>query len=132
MRAGEKAPYVNLHLLVQAIVHHQTVGHPDAVRLHRMTRDVGVVANIGVVEVGDLLGAIRRAIQVDRVQRRPYRSHGCGIQSEVGEKSRLYKNSKTHGSGGEKGTKSESRSVNHAKISSLLLTGTHDNTPMPE
>lgn len=60
---------INLHLLVEGIVHDQTMGHPYAMWLHRVARDVGIVANVGVVEVGNLLAAIAGPIQVDGVKR---------------------------------------------------------------
>jgi hypothetical protein len=41
-----RATYVNLHLGVQAIIHDQAVGHPYAVRLHGMPRNVGIVADV--------------------------------------------------------------------------------------
>lgn len=47
--------HIDFHLLVKAIIHDQAVGHTYAMRLHRMTGDVGIVAHIGVVEVGNLL-----------------------------------------------------------------------------
>ena len=45
---------VDLHLLVDAIVHDETVGQSYAMRLHGMASDVGEVANVRVVEVGNL------------------------------------------------------------------------------
>lgn len=36
--------YVDFHLLVEAIVHDETVGHAYPVRLHGMARNVGVVS----------------------------------------------------------------------------------------
>ena len=68
--------YVDFHLFVQAIVHHQAVRHPDAMGLHRVPRDVGIVANIGVVEVGDLLVAVVDTVQVDWIQRSQRRHPG--------------------------------------------------------
>lgn len=45
--------YIDLHLVVEAIVHDETVAHADAMRLHRMSRAIVVVANVLVVEVSD-------------------------------------------------------------------------------
>lgn len=56
------------------------MGHPYAVWLHRVARDVGIVANVGVVEVGDLLVAITGIIQVDRIKRREGRHLGLCVQ----------------------------------------------------
>lgn len=64
--------HVDLHFLVEAIVHDQAVGHTYAMRLHGVARDVGVVAHIGVVEVGDLLVVGTNAIG-ERLSR-----HGAG------------------------------------------------------
>lgn len=47
--------HVNLHFLVKTIVHHETVRHTYAMRLHGVARNVGIVTHVGVVEVGDLL-----------------------------------------------------------------------------
>lgn len=38
--------YVDLHLLINAIVHDQTVCQAYAMRLHRMASDVGVISDI--------------------------------------------------------------------------------------
>ena len=46
--------HINLHFLIESIVHDQAVGHTYTVRLHRVTRDVGIVTDIRVVEVGNL------------------------------------------------------------------------------
>ena len=43
----------HLHLVVQAIVDDEGVGHPDAMRFHGVSLAVVVVANIRVVEVGN-------------------------------------------------------------------------------
>lgn len=50
---GQEATYVNLEKLVHIVVHDQAVGKPDTMRLHGVTGHVGVVANVGVVKVGD-------------------------------------------------------------------------------
>lgn len=52
--------HVDLEELVDAVVHYQTVGQPDSVRLHRVPRNIGIVPNIRVVEVGDTLLLIAR------------------------------------------------------------------------
>ena len=44
----------HLHLLVDAVVQEEVVGHADTVRLHRMTLSVVEVAHVGVVKVRDL------------------------------------------------------------------------------
>jgi hypothetical protein len=47
--------HVDFHLLVEAVVHDQTVSHSDTMRLHGMAGVVGVVSDIRVIEVGDFL-----------------------------------------------------------------------------
>jgi pyoverdine/dityrosine biosynthesis protein Dit1 len=47
------ASYIDFHLLVDTVVHDQAVRQAYAMRLHRMTGDICVVSNIGVVEVCD-------------------------------------------------------------------------------
>ena len=44
----------HLHLLVDAVVQKEVVGHADTVGLHRMTLSVVEVAHVGVVKVRDL------------------------------------------------------------------------------
>ena len=81
--------HVDLHLLVQAIIHDQGVGHSDAMRLHGVTSVVGIVSDVRVVEVSDLLGL--RAILARRIQRRTVRgrvSHGAGCAAGSGSGSR--------------------------------------------
>lgn len=46
--------HIDFHLLVEAVVHDQTVGHPYAMRLHGMAGIVGVVSDIRVIKVCDL------------------------------------------------------------------------------
>ena len=46
---------VNFEVLVETVVHDEGVSHANAVRLHWVTGIVCVVADIAVVEVGDLL-----------------------------------------------------------------------------
>ena len=47
--------YIDLHLLVQAVVHDQAVSHSNPVWLHRMPRNIGIIAHVGIVKVGDSL-----------------------------------------------------------------------------
>lgn len=47
---------VDLEVLVEVVVHNEGVGHPDTMGFHGVPGIVGVVADVGVVEVGDLLG----------------------------------------------------------------------------
>jgi hypothetical protein len=68
--------YVNLHLFVKAIVHHQAVSHPDAMRLHGMSGNVGIVANVRVIEVCDSF-LVHGSIQDRKIQRSCGR-HGGG------------------------------------------------------
>lgn len=60
--------YINLHFLIHAIVHDQAMRQAYAMRLHRMARDIGVVANIRVVEIGHpvLLAGI---VEHERIKR---------------------------------------------------------------
>ena len=53
--------HVNFHTLVEVVLHNKTVRQADTMRLHGMARNVGIVSNVGVVEVRDLLG--RRPIE---------------------------------------------------------------------
>jgi len=66
---------VDFHVLISAIVHDQAVGQPDSVRLHGMASDVGVVSNIGVVEVCNPLLVVS-ALEVRRIEGRERGSHG--------------------------------------------------------
>jgi hypothetical protein len=69
-RGISRATYVDFHLLVDAIIHNQTVSKPDSMRLHRMTSDVGIISNIGVVEVCHSdLGVGGAAVRTNRVDR---------------------------------------------------------------
>jgi hypothetical protein len=77
---------VYLHLLVHAVIHDQAMGETYSVRLHGMASDVGEVANIGIVEVGDLLGtrcAEGDAIAIGNIDRGGMR-HGSGDVLPVG------------------------------------------------
>ena len=47
--------YVNFHLLIQAIVHNQAVSHSNPVRFHGMPRNIGIIAHVRIVEVGNCL-----------------------------------------------------------------------------
>jgi hypothetical protein len=50
--------HINLHFLINSIVHDQAMRQSYSVRLHRMARNVGIISNIRVVEICDsLLGA---------------------------------------------------------------------------
>jgi hypothetical protein len=53
--------YIDFHLLVEVVLHDETVRQANSMRLHGMASHVGIIANIGVIEVGDLLG--RRPIE---------------------------------------------------------------------
>jgi hypothetical protein len=48
-------PYINLHLLVDTVIHDQAMGQPDAMRLHWVASDVCIISNVGVVEVRNSL-----------------------------------------------------------------------------
>lgn len=60
--------HIYFHFLIQAIVHDETVSHPDAVRLHGMSSDIGVISNIRVVEVSNLL-LIHDSVHAQRIDR---------------------------------------------------------------
>lgn len=67
MRQGT---YVDLEVFVDVVVHDEAVCQADTVRLHGMASDIGIVANVRVVEVGDLLlrgrsFGVERAIAID-------------------------------------------------------------------
>lgn len=64
----DSATYVNLHLLVKAIVHYQAMGHSYAMWFHRVSCDIGIIANIGVVEIRNSLFSCpcRRGVGVNR------------------------------------------------------------------
>mmetsp|Transcript_8011 Transcript_8011/g.32957 ORF Transcript_8011/g.32957 Transcript_8011/m.32957 type:complete len:411 (-) Transcript_8011:6-1238(-) len=51
---GRERRAKHLHLLVDAVVQKEVVGHADTVGLHRMTLSVVEVAHVGVVKVRDL------------------------------------------------------------------------------
>ena len=48
-------PYIDFHFLINTVVHNQAMSQPNTMRLHRMTSDVGIIANIRVVEVRNSL-----------------------------------------------------------------------------
>ena len=45
--------YIDLHLVVESIVHNETVTHADTMRLHRMSRSIMIVSTVLVVKVGN-------------------------------------------------------------------------------
>lgn len=47
--------HINFEILVDIVVHDETVRQADSVRFHGMASHVGIVANIRIIEVGDLL-----------------------------------------------------------------------------
>jgi hypothetical protein len=65
---GRAKTYVDLHLLVQAVVHDKTVRHPNTVRFHGMSSDIGVVSDVRVVEVGHLF-LFHYSVRAQRVKR---------------------------------------------------------------
>lgn len=52
-------------MLVEIVIHDETVGHPNSVRLHGMPCDVRIVANICIVEVGHPLVCTVRTSSID-------------------------------------------------------------------
>jgi hypothetical protein len=64
----ERKTNIDFHLLISAIVHNQAMSQPYAMRLHRMASHVGIVADIRIVEVCDLLLGTPR-LENDRVER---------------------------------------------------------------
>lgn len=50
---GKGQTYIYLHLLIDAVVHNQAVRQPDSMRLHWMASHIGIITNIGVVEVSN-------------------------------------------------------------------------------
>lgn len=53
--SGEEKTYIYFHLLVETVVHNETVGHAYPVRLHGMPSNIGIIAHIGIIEVGHCL-----------------------------------------------------------------------------
>lgn len=52
---SSKWAYIDLEILVDIVVHHQAVCQSNPVGLHRMASNICIVANIRVIEVGNLL-----------------------------------------------------------------------------
>lgn len=44
----------HIHHIVQSIVQYEGMSHPDAVRLHRVSWPIVVIANVWIIEVGNL------------------------------------------------------------------------------
>jgi hypothetical protein len=63
MQSVELGTYIDLHLLVNTIVHNQAMRQSNAVGLHWMASDISIIANVGVIEVGNPL-LIARIIEV--------------------------------------------------------------------
>lgn len=53
MTVEKEETHINFHPLINAIVHDQAMSKPNSMRLHRMTRNIGIVTYVRVVEVGD-------------------------------------------------------------------------------
>jgi hypothetical protein len=72
---------VDLQVLVETVVHDEGVCHADAVRLHWVACVIGVIANVTVVEVCDLLGLRGRCVDASarRIQWCERVDHGRGI-----------------------------------------------------
>lgn len=66
--AKSKGTYIDLHLLVDAIVHNQTMSKTNTMRLHGMASNICVVPDIRIIEVSNLL-AITDAILRGRIDR---------------------------------------------------------------
>ena len=47
--------YINFHLFIEAIVHDQAVGHSYPMGLHGMPSDIGIVADVRIIEIGHCL-----------------------------------------------------------------------------
>ena len=56
---NEFLAYIDFHLLIQAIIHNQTMSHPNPVRFHGMPCNIGIIAHVRIVKVcnGLLVGA---------------------------------------------------------------------------
>ncbi len=50
----KEGTHIDFHSLINTIVHDQAMSQPYSMWLHRMARNVSIVANIGVVEVSHL------------------------------------------------------------------------------
>ena len=57
--------YIDFHVLIETIVHDQTMCQANSVRLHRMSCDICVIADVGVVEISHAFLIAR--IQVRRI-----------------------------------------------------------------
>lgn len=79
LEAGGRFCAIDLHLLVDAIVHDQAVGQAYTVRLHGVASNIGEVPDVRVIEVGHLLG--RRGAQGDAIG---VEVHGRGVRHAVG------------------------------------------------
>ena len=60
--------YINFHVLIETIIHDKAVRHSYTVRFHGVTSNIGIIAHIGIVEVGCRFGSI--ATQERLVKRR--------------------------------------------------------------
>lgn len=74
-RNKEPATDVNFEIFVDIVVHDQAVRQPNSVWLHRVTSDICIVANIRVIEVGNLLLA---GVQLGEQGTRPIDSSWVG------------------------------------------------------
>lgn len=74
-RDQEGLPYIDFHLLVDTIVHDQAMRQPNTMRLHGMASNVGIIANIRVVEVGDsvLVAGLAQRGSIDGCEGRHFR-----------------------------------------------------------
>jgi len=67
--------HINFHSLVNTIVHNQAMSQPDTMRLHRMSCNVCIVTNVGVIEISHFwlvaAGEFRRE-GIERRERRHY------------------------------------------------------------
>ena len=66
-RIGREA-YIDLHVLIESVIHDQTMCHSDTVRFHRMAGNIGVVTYIRVVKVRCGFGTI--AVEYRLIERR--------------------------------------------------------------
>jgi hypothetical protein len=55
IRVGQRViTYMDLHLCIEVVFHDQAMGHPNAVRFHRMAGFICKVTYVHVVKVVDL------------------------------------------------------------------------------
>lgn len=54
-KEGGNKTYVDLHLVVESIVHDQTMTHADTMRLHGVSRSIVIISNVLVVKVSHAL-----------------------------------------------------------------------------